>query len=1032
MEDWIGVLKGGELNAQVKSRHSAIDQGVADMNERYDKLKMLIEKYYAFKKNNVNNEMSEEVTRVWINDFLEIFGWDVHNLSQVVQEKVVSEQQRVRLEKIESSHSKPDYTLINGKIIKTYLDAKRSTVDIFKSKEAAFQIRSYGWSAGVPCAFLSNFEQFSILDCRDIPTKDRAADIGAIQIGIDEYLVKFDVLNTYLDRMTIYQGSLEKLYSTRKIEGYKTVDLYFNEMLSAFRLTLANNIYKNNSEIGLSIGQLNYYVQLIIDRIVFIRVCESKGIEEQELLRSYAESGFWDSFRESCYTRFYDHYDGAMFSALDSNFKNLSIDNTIFEEFVEKLYYPYPYRFDAIPVHVIAKVYEKFLAYSLIDKNGVIIAELKQEYVKTNGAIPTDADVARIICEETLDLSCITDIDRILDLKILDPCCGSGIFLVAAYEKITNRFKELVAEECEYCLNHNKEKYLSLDAKRKIMRSCLHGMDIDLTAIEVTKMSLALKIIDDIVPELYSASGMFGEKILRDIHNNIVCGNALVDGDINILPAEIPEIKPLAIRHRFPDVFSNDGFSYIIGNPPYVETKFFKASSSTMHKYLKEKYNSFEGKADLSVLFLERCLGLLKNKGRLGIIIQRRWFKTSYGEKARNVIASSGYLKTLLDIGTTKMFPGRITYVSIMILEKTQQRYVNYDYIPGDDCIDAINYMMKNSSARKQIPMSFFQSSAWSPEFYDMTKVKNKYAARLGVLGDNPMIHIRDGIQALWKKIYHITQCRERCGLICGKNGFGETVCIENDMVKPVIYNREFLPLKKLKPDAYCLFPYVGDKNKEKISINEIERKYPYAYEYLSKNKKRINAQVKCNNGEYWHTFTREHNHEWFLSKKVIIPMTARDTFATYECGTGFYMDNSNVWFINIDSDEETELKAIAMIINSTVFSVFAKSGANPQSGDYYKFNKQFLAPVPFPNARMNREDTGIQSLSRLHDEIINIMEQYNEASEQNRIHYESILESKWEEVDAVCEAMYELEEADFREIRKMGRTLSRVTGLER
>lgn len=1002
------------------------------MKERYDKLKALIEKYYTFKKSNADNEMSEEATRVWINDFLEIFGWDVHDLSQVIQEQVVNGKQKDRLEKIESSHSKPDYTLINGKIVKTYLDAKKSTVDIFKSKEAAFQIRSYGWSASVPCAFLTNFEQFAIFDCRDIPTREKAADIGAIQIGIDEYLDKFDVLNTHLDRIAVYQGRLEKLYSTRKIEGYKTVDLYFNEMLSGFRLVLANNIYKNNTKMGLSIEQLNYYVQLIIDRIVFIRVCESKGIEEQELLRSYVESGFWDSFKDSCYTRFYDHYDGAMFSIGDNEFKNLSIDNTIFEEFVEKLYYPYPYKFDAIPVHVIAKVYEEFLAYSLIEKNGVILTELKQEYVKTNGAIPTDANVARIICEETLDLSYINSIEEILELKVLDPCCGSGIFLVATYEMIANRFKEIASEECGCCLNYNGEKYLTLDAKRKIMRSCLYGIDIDLTAIEVTKMSLALKIIDDIVPELYSASGMFGEKILRDIHNNIVCGNTLVGSDIDILPTEIAEIKPLAIQRKFSDAFSEGGFSYIIGNPPYVETKFFKASSSTMHKYLKEKYNSFEGKVDLAVLFLERCLGLLKNNGTLGIIIQRRWFKTSYGESARNVIANSGYLKTLLDIGTTKMFHGRITYVSIMILEKMQQQYVNYDHIPGDDCIDVVNYLMKNRDARKQIPMSFFQKGAWSPEFYDMTKIKNKYVARLGVMGDNPIIHIRDGIQALWKKLYHITQCQERNGLIYGKNGFGEAVCIEKDMVKPVIYNREFLPLKKLKPDAYCLFPYEGSKNKEKISINEIEQKYPYAYEYLSKNKERINAQVECNSGEFWHTFTREHNHEWFLSKKVIIPMTARDTFATYECGTGFYMDNSNVWFINIDSDEEIELKAIAMIINSTVFSVFAKSGANPQSGDYYKFNKQFLTPVPFPNAKINKADIRVQSLSRLHDEIISIMEQYNGANEQNKIHYESILEKKWEEVDEACEAMYELEEADVREIRKMGRTLSRITGLER
>lgn len=1001
------------------------------MQERYNKIKELVEKYHVFRKNNAFNEMSEEATRVWINDFLEIFGWDVHNLSEVVQEQTIGEQQRDKLEIIESSHSKPDYTLVNGKIVKTYLDAKKRSVDIFKNKDAAFQIRSYGWSAGVPCAFLSNFEQLSIFDCRDMPTREKAADVGAIQIGMNEYLEKFEVLNAHLDRAAVYQGRLDKLYSIRRTEGYKTVDLYFNDMLSTFRLELANNIYSNNSKMGLTIEQLNYYVQLIVDRIVFIRVCESKGIEEQELLKSYLKNGFWGQFKKSCYTKFYAHYDGAMFS-IDDDFKNLHIDNAVFEGFVERLYYPYPYKFDAIPVHVIAKVYEEFLAYSLTVRNGIVFTELKQEYVKSNGAIPTDASIARAICEEAFDLEGKAGIDEILDSKILDPCCGSGIFLVAAYEKLAKAFKELSSEDSEYCLSHNGEKYLTLDAKRKIMRNCLYGIDIDPTAIEVTKMSLALKIIDDAIPELYSASGMFGEKILRDIHDNIVCGNTLVGGDINVSAAEIVEIKPLAIQRRFCDVFLNGGFSYIIGNPPYVETKFFKAYSSTMHSYLREKYHSFEGKADLSVLFLERCLDLLKDGGILGIIIQRRWFKTSYGNNARNVISNSRYLKTLLDIGTTKIFPGRITYVSIMILEKTQQQYVSYDYVPGDDRIDAVNYLMQKNSDRKQIPMSFFQNGIWSPEFYEMAKIKDKYAKKWGALGDNETIHIRDGIQALWKKIYHITQFQEKDGIVHGINGFGEEVSLEKDIVKPVIYNREFLSLKALKPDAYCLFPYMGDKNKEKMSIQEIQRNYPYAYDYLSKNEERIKAQVKCNKGEFWHTFTREHNHEWLSSKKVIIPMTARDTFATYESGAGFYVDNSNVWFVNIDSDEEIELKAVAMIMNSTVFSVFAKSGANPQSGNYYKFNKQFLASVPFPNAKMKKGDAGTQRLSMLYDEIIHIMEQYNSANRQYRIYYESVLETKWEEVDDVCQDMYELEDIDVQEIRKMGRTLSRVTGSER
>lgn len=330
------------------------------------------------------------------------------------------------------------------------------------------------------------------------------------------------------------------------------------------------------------------------------------------------------------------------------------------------------------------------------------------------------------------------------------------------------------------------------------------------------------------------------------------------------------------------------------------------------------------------------------------------------------------------------------------------------------------------------IPARFFQNNIWSPEFYDITRIKQKYAGRIGTLGENKRIHVRDGIQALWKKVYHIVDCTETERLICGKNGFGETVCLERAMVKPIIYNREFLPLKTINPDAYCLFPYEGAKNKDKMSINKIQELYPHTYDYMTRYEDKIKARVECNEGEYWHTFTREHNHEWFDSKKVIIPMTARDTFATYECNNGFYMDNSNVWFINIDQNDEVELKAITMIINSTVFSVFAKSGANPQSGGYFKFNKQFLTPVPFPCSKFGRGDVHTEKLSGLYDEIKRIMGVYKNASEQNYLYYESVLDAKWIEVDEICAEMYNIEPCDKEEIQKVGRALDRVTGLER
>lgn len=1002
------------------------------MEERYERLKELIDSYKKFRDKSDDSAMSEETIRVWLNDLLTIFGWNIHDTSQVIQEKAVKGRQKEKLEKIDSFHTKPDYTLVNGKITKSYLDAKRTEINIFKDRDAAFQVRSYGWSAGVPCAFLSNFEQFVIFDCQVIPERDTAASVGAIQLTMDEYLGKFDVLNRHLDRLAVYNNELERLYAIPKVEGNKTVDQYFNELLSGFRLELAQELYSGNMSMNLSNEELNYFVQIIIDRIIFIRVCETRCLEEKGLLKKFAETDFWRNFQESCYTQFYEHYDGAMFSNTDNRFASLELDNQVLVKFIDKLYYPYPYRFDAIPVKVIAKVYEEFLSCFLRIRDGRVTAELKKEYVKTNGAVPTDERIVEAICNETINVNLIKSVDDIWSTHIFDPCCGSGVFLIAVYEKLSNRLKELVAEpENRFLVFNGEEKYLTVEAKQKLMSSCLYGMDIDPTAVEVTKMSLALKIVDDTNQTLNTELGLFGEKILRNIDKNIICGNALVGTDIEVTGDEIITVKPTDIKKvQFADVFQKaGGFSYIVGNPPYVETKHFKSVSLSMHQYLKNKYNSFQGKVDLSVLFVERCIDLLSPEGQLGFIIQRRWFKTTYGKNAKQVIVKNGYLKKLFDIEATNLFLGRITYVSIMILQKKKCTQVEYAYIPGSR-FDALNYFNREHK-KELIPESYFEREIWTPEFYTISAIKDKYAYSKGTLGSNQRIHICDGIQALWKKIYHLTNCEEDGEYIVGVNGFGEQVCIEKNMVKPVIYNKVFLPLKKLSADAYCIFPYKGKNHREKLSIDDIEKDYPKAYEYLSMNEEKIKSEVACNKGRYWHTYTREHNHESFENRKIVIPMTSKDTFATYEGENGFYMDNANVWFITIDEGNGSEYKAITMIINSTIFSVFAKSGANPQSGGYYKFNKQFLTPVPFPNDRLSAGDEIVQELAKLYDNLVNLTEQYNDAGRQNKDYFMRILIQKWDDVDKLCNKLYGLNEGDWDKIKKIGRKLNRVTGAE-
>ncbi|MEG0529222.1 MAG: hypothetical protein RR578_02675, partial [Bacilli bacterium] len=296
-----------------------------------------------------------------------------------------------------------------------------------------------------------------------------------------------------------------------------------------------------------------------------------------------------------------------------------------------------------------------------------------------------------------------------------------------------------------------------------------------------------------------------------------------------------------------------------------------------------------------------------------------------------------------------------------------------------------------------------------------------------GVLSEFEGLSIKDGIQALWKKAYHITNYSIVDEYLVGINGFNEKVKLEIDMVRPVIYNKFFYCFKKLIPHAYSLFPYRKD-GKTPIKISEIKLEFPEAYKYLLSIENRVKNSVQYyDDCELWHRFTREHNHEAFLEDKIILPMTAKDSIATCSLNTGLYMDNANVWFIKIKNCETILLKAVCSVINSTIFSVLAKAKANPQSGGYYKLNKQFLTPVPFPSAQLLKQSNTIEKLSLLSDEIETLQENYLKSTPANKEVVKGVLLEKWGELDAICYTLYGLEKDQITLVANEGRTVSRI-----
>lgn len=642
--------------------------------EKKEKLKNLIIQYQSLISDN-SEALSEEMVRVWINEFLHIFGWDVLNPMQVTQEITISnEHEKKKLQEINSIHKRPDYTLKNGTVTKCFLDAKRTDINIFEDKETAFQIRSYGWSAGVPASFVTNFEQFVIFDTTFIPNKDQEANLGTIRLTIDDYLDHFDLLDKYLSRENIWNNCLDYFDLSKNIEGNQPLDEKFSLMLEEFRLRLGISLL-NTSEIDEE--SLNYFSQVILNQILFIRVCESREIEPEGLLKRMLSHGFWDEFTKRCINDFYVHYDGVLFSPRPE-LTELKLDNNVFDGFIESLYYPSPYRFDVIPLSTIASIYEEFLGKRLIIKGKTIKAEIKSEYQKNNGVVPTPAFLANLVCKQTINIDKIKTVESLFSQSIFDPCCGSGIFLISAYDLLETKLIQLISKNRdqykELYISNDDEIILTIKARTKLIENCLYGIDLDENAIEVCRLSLALKIIDIEYPHCLVEAGCFRKDLLKGIDRNVRLGNSLVwpTPEYNLI-----ELKSVDIKKIYPSVFDAGGFDYILSNPPYVEPKHFNGQKS-YHSFLSQNYSVYDGKADLAILFIYRSLQLLKTNGSLGFLVQRRWFKTQYGNKIREYINDNKYLKLLIDFKSTDLFKGRITYVSCLVLEKNINDKVVY------------------------------------------------------------------------------------------------------------------------------------------------------------------------------------------------------------------------------------------------------------------------------------------------------------------------------------------------------------------
>lgn len=975
-----------------------------------DILHNLVSRFLEAKKNGSLEGASEATMRTWIDELLSVFGWDVQDTHQVLTERTLDKEERRKLKEIGSTNVRPDYTLVNGKVPIAFVDAKGLDVNIKTSKDVAFQIRSYGWSIGAPFSIVTNFEQLAIYDCSCMPhINDEAGCARRFYLTVDEFVEKFDTLYAVFFRNNVLAGKVK--FITQKGNA---LDENFSKMLGKVRIAVAKAILaKNKIE---NVGVLSYYVQTIINRILFIRVCESRGLEVDGLLNKFAQGNFWEEFKNSSYGDFYNHYDGPMFKKIPT-LQSLQIDNAVFESFLANLYYPSPYCFDVIPLKTLSDIYDLFLGYQLVVDGLSVTDELKQEFKKSNGAVTTPEVLVKQVIESTIPINTIENLttEQIFNLKIIDIACGSGVFLVGVYDYLVKQIERKLErkQDCDAELYADLEyPVLNINGRRKLINNCIYGVDINPEAVEVSRMSLCLRLIDNYSPEDFGAVGLLGSQILKGIGENIRCGNTLVGTDIeHHFPAisdnirELQETNAFDWESSFPTIFKKGGFDFVVGNPPYVEVKNYNVGLPHMAAYIKKFYSSSKnGKIDLAIPFIEKGINLLNENGRLGFIVQKRFFKTEYGKGIRKLLTARKLLNEVYDYEETDLFPGRLTYVAIVVCDNNRA---------NNNPVLYYNSGLNNTMRLNADTLSF---TPWNFENARLNDLRLRLTNSLGTLED--VCNVKVGVQVLWNDAFHIHVDKIENDFIYGHSIIDKHIVIEKDACKPLLCNEHFAPLTKRDYTTYALFPYDVTDNGEvtELSISDIENRYPHAYNYLAKHKALITSKVQTlpkknksyNATEHWHLFTRANNHG-AIYKKLVVPMTSQYPQAAVITDSHVYCDNANMFFVQVPNMTEEKLYALSAIINSTIFCAFARSIANPQQGGYYKFNKQFLNPVPVPKEAFVGCKQQVKKLAKIAKKIEEINEQIRISTGGQTTGLENSLRSLWSELDQICNKLYGL-----------------------
>jgi type I restriction-modification system DNA methylase subunit len=961
-----------------------------DQSKVKEKVQQLIEKFQHEQAAGVIGQYNESETKTgFIEPLLQALGWNTQDRNEVgLEEKI--------------SGGRVDYSLKIKGSPKIYIEAKPPRAKLTKP-EAISQAITYGYNKrSVQWVLLTDFQELRLFDVTIRPNKRNLEAGLRLDLTYDLFLERFDEL-WLLSKESIESGLLDRSLLSKKLDRLRRpVDKEILEDMKQWREVLAKDIYKNHPDT--TEVQLKENVQRILDRIIFIRSCEDRGLTYGERLqemvlqrRDDIGTAFMPTVK-ALFRRYDRDFDSELFD--EHPCEDLAIDFSVLKEIILETYDPY--LFDVIGVEVLGNIYEQYLGFvpRLTEKR--VKYEPKPEVRKAGGIFYTPEYIVDYIVKNTVGRFLSERKQKeIQTLRILDPACGSGSFLIrafkeleeyyqhlkkAAWEKRQKTLTKVYGDQAQFSFDEGSignRWELNVFDKRKVVLDHLFGVDLDEQAVEVTRLSLMLKMLEGehgIIP---------GRAVLPTLDKNIKCGNSLISGDVLKLQSFFKEdwikTKPFDWDVYFRKIVKEEGgFDVIIGNPPYVR---IQTLPKDQVGFFSKNYVSPTGNYDIYTLFVERGLYLLKPGGILGFILPHKFFQAAYGQGLRKLIAEKNALMEVVNFRDNQIFEQASTYTCLLFLQKGKDRTFKYsEVVRLEDPENQLQTIREHEEYQDdrmrigKIPKKQVTEAPWSFSFGEEASLIEKIKAT-GLPLEQVTERIFQGLKTSADKIYILDVIQRKTKSIkVHSPHLDRDIELDPELLKPLIKGGQMRRYLIEETKKVIFFPY---KDGNLIPKRELQELHPRSWEYLLENKKYLeDREGGIMKGENWFGYGRNQALDVVHFAKIITPDFGSSASYCYDADGAYYFTGGAAGGYGILPKNNIDFKYLLALLNSRLLDYFHHRGSTRFRGGYFSYESRFIRNLPIYIIDVNKpKEKGLHGdLVKLVDVMIGLRKREQKA----------------------------------------------------